>query len=203
MGSHLHTIKQILVADIYETVDLKVKIVSKSQSKQSIMMQKIDAIVADDTGTIKLILWEQLIDSVHTGLSYHFNNLSFRVFVDEKFVNSNKWTTVEPMDDITIHMESPETKDKLLVGGQYIAIAIKSTSCIGCNKIQPGNNEEEFVTCKNCKTTTLASVFRTKLVPQMMIKTDQNKLENFTCFICAIHRFLTLKLCPKPKIEER
>ena len=80
MGNHLHTVKQILKADIYEIVDLKVKIITKSQSKQSVMknqvsMQKIDTIVAGDTGAIKLILWEQLIDSVHTGLSYHFNNL--------------------------------------------------------------------------------------------------------------------------------
>ena len=72
-------------------------------------------------------------------------------------------------------MESPEIKDMLLVG-QYIAIYInRSTSRIACNKIQPVNNEEEFVTCKNCKMTTLASIFETKLVSQMMIKTDQNK----------------------------
>ena len=44
------------------------------------------------------------------------------------------------------------------------------------------NNEEEFVTCKNCKMTTLASISQTKLVSQMMIKADQTKLENFTCF---------------------
>ena len=57
---------------MYEIVDLKVKIITKFQSKQSVMknqvsMQKIlkHTIVADDTGTIKLILWEQLIDSVH------------------------------------------------------------------------------------------------------------------------------------------
>lgn len=42
-------------------VHLKVKIITKSQSKQSVMkdqvsMQKIDIIVANDTGTIKLIL---------------------------------------------------------------------------------------------------------------------------------------------------
>ena len=30
--------------------------------------------------------------------------------------------------------------------------------------------------------TTLASIFQTKLVSQMMIKADQTKLENFTCF---------------------
>ena len=47
------------------------------------------------------------------------------------------------------------------------------------------------MTCKNCKMTTLASLFQTKLVSQMMIKTDQNKLENFTCFNDAIQSFLT------------
>ena len=35
-------------------------------------------------------------------------------FDDEKFVNSNELTAVEPIDDITIHMESPEIKDQLL-----------------------------------------------------------------------------------------
>ena len=107
VGYHLHTVKQTL-ADIYAIVDLKVKIITKSQSKQSVMknqvsMQERDTIVADDLGTIKLSLWEQLIDSVHTGLSYHFKNLTIRIFDDEKFVNCNELTTVAPMDDITIH----------------------------------------------------------------------------------------------------
>ena len=70
MRNRLHTVKQILEADMYEIVDFKVKIITKFQSKQSVMknqvsMQKIDTlhtIVANDTGTIKLILWEQLID---------------------------------------------------------------------------------------------------------------------------------------------
>ena len=87
-------------------------------------------------------------------------------------------------------METPEIKDKLLVG-QCIVIDInKSTSCIACNKIQPVNNEEGFVTCKMI---TLASVFQTKLVSQMMIKTDQNKLQNLTCFHDSIQILFTLK----------
>ena len=104
------------------------------------------------------------------------------------------------MDDITIHMATPKIKDKLLIG-QCIAIDInRSTSCIACNKIQPVNNKEEFVTCKNCKMTTLPGVFQAKLVSQMMIKTDQNKLENFTCFNNAIQSILTPKLCPTPHL---
>ena len=35
----------------------------------------------------------------------------------------------------------------------------------------------------------------------MMIKTDQNKLENFPCFNDAIQSFFTLKLCPTPISE--
>ena len=81
--------------------------------KNQVSMQKIDTIVADDTGTIKqLILWKQVIDSVHTGLSYHFNNLTIRIFDDQTFVKSNELTTVEPIDDITIHMESSEINDE-------------------------------------------------------------------------------------------
>ena len=48
--------------------------------------------------------------------------------------------------------------------------------------------------------TTLASVFQTKLIFQMMIKNDCNKLENFTCLNNAIQSFFTLK-CPTPISE--
>ena len=47
MGNRLHTVKQILETDMYEIVDLKLKIITQSQSKQSVKknqesMQKID-----------------------------------------------------------------------------------------------------------------------------------------------------------------
>ena len=47
MGNRLHTVKQLLQEDMYEIVDLKVKTITKSQSKQSVMknqvsMQKTD-----------------------------------------------------------------------------------------------------------------------------------------------------------------
>ena len=48
--------------------------------------------------------------------------------------------------------------------------------------------------------TTLGSIFQTKLISQMMIKTDQTKVENFTCFNDAIQSFFTLK-CPTPMSE--
>ena len=80
---------------------------------------------------------------------------------------------------------------KTLLVGQCISIYINRSAA--CNKIQPVNNEEEFVTCKNCKMTTLTSI-QTKLVSQMMIKTDQTKVENFTSFNDAIQSFFYSKM---------
>ena len=79
-----------------------------------------------------------------------------------------------------------------LIGQHHALHAIKFT--------QSRNNKEEFVTCKNFKMTTLASIFQTKLVFQMIIRTDRHKLENFTSFNDAIQSFLTLK-CPTPMSE--
>ena len=83
-------------------------------------------------------------DRLFSFRTHHFNNLTIGIFDDEKFVNSNELTAVEPIDDIPIHMESPEIKDKLLVGQCITIYNIRSTSCIACNKIQPVNNEAAF-----------------------------------------------------------
>ena len=41
MGNRLHTVKQILQGDMSEIVDLKMKIITKSQSKQSVMKNQV------------------------------------------------------------------------------------------------------------------------------------------------------------------
>ena len=68
----LHTVKQALDLNIYETVDLKVKITIKSENKQPILQgdktkYKTDSILADDTCAVKLVLWEGTIDKLHIG----------------------------------------------------------------------------------------------------------------------------------------
>ena len=41
IGNRLHTVKQILQVDMYEIVDLKVKIITKSQGKPSVMKNQV------------------------------------------------------------------------------------------------------------------------------------------------------------------
>ena len=48
MGNRLHNVKQILQADMYEIVDLKVKIITRSQSKPSVMKNQVSMQNNDD-----------------------------------------------------------------------------------------------------------------------------------------------------------
>ena len=93
----LHTVKQALDLNIYETVDLKVKIMINSENKQPILQgdktkYKMDSIVADDTGTVKLVLLEDTIDKLHIGKCYQIQNCKIRVFDNSKFLNTNEFT---------------------------------------------------------------------------------------------------------------
>ena len=60
LSNRLHTVQEALDASVYETVDIKVKIMMKSENKQPIVHGgrttfKTDSIVADETNATKLV----------------------------------------------------------------------------------------------------------------------------------------------------
>ena len=72
LAHNLITVKDCLTANIFETVDFEVKIITKSERKQPISINRqtkyqADCIVADMTGSTKLVLWEEVIDKIHSG----------------------------------------------------------------------------------------------------------------------------------------
>ena len=64
LSSHLQTDKKAQDGVVYNTVDLKVKVITKDEDKQIIVKNgvqryKTECTVADQTESIKLILWEK------------------------------------------------------------------------------------------------------------------------------------------------
>jgi len=118
---------------------------------------KCDTVVADDTECITLVLWEDLIDSISTGKCYHFKNFTIRIFNDIKFLNTNESTIIKEIDEIeNVQIDAAEITDNLLMA-QIVDVNVKkSTSCLACNKAltTQQENEEEEITCSNCKITT-------------------------------------------------
>ena len=102
---NLLTVADALNANVCQTVDLKVKIVTKGENKQVIIHNgkikyKVGCITADETQSMKLVLWENTINKVTTGKSYLLKHLKVCTFDDIKFVNTNESTVIHEVDDI-------------------------------------------------------------------------------------------------------
>lgn len=94
-------LKSVASLSINHIIDIKVKIISKSEERQKKIIVrgspcfKTDCIVTDSTDSLRLELWESAIDKVSRGLSYHFQNVTVKVFNDVKYLNPNKFTSIE------------------------------------------------------------------------------------------------------------
>lgn len=196
LSSSLHTVKEALSADQHKAIDIKVKVMSKVEERQVILhkgknLAKVDTLVADGTDTIKLVLWENIIDKVHAGKSYFFKNVKIRIYQDTKFLNTNESTQVEEIEDLQdVNLTSDKIKENLLEGCIVAVIIKKNASCIVCNSLIDNVTEDETITCKNCNVTTLTSTVNTKLVCQVVVNTHEGKMINYTCFNDAMQSFL-------------
>ena len=64
-------------------------------------LQKQEVMLRDPTGTIKLVLWEQYVDALVVNTTYVLENLKFKVYNDERYLNTPKdedfkHTEIEP-----------------------------------------------------------------------------------------------------------
>ena len=200
-SNRFYTISQVLNANPFETVDIKVKILTKSENKQAIVhgertRYKADCIVADQTNSIKLVLWEEAIDKVNAGKSCHIENCKIRIFDDSKFVNPNEVTKITEISDIpNVNLATPQLHDYLVTGTCIGTDIRQHYSCIVCSKkLEESIFTDETVTCPNCQITTLVSLLKTKLVCQLVIKVGE-KIATYTAFNDAVQSFLTNIKC--------
>ncbi len=196
VSNRLRTVTQVLAADLYETVDIKVKVMIKEEEKQTIIHEnqtkyKVDSLVGDETDCIKLVLWENAIDKVRAGKSYHIENCKVRIFDDLKFLNTNEFTKISEIDDIVnVNLSTPELKSHLITGVCAGVDIKRSDCCISCNtalgKAEIG--QKTTVKCPKCQITMLASSIKTKLVCQLLMNVE-GKLSSYTAFNDAIESF--------------
>ena len=196
---NLCTVKAALSKDLYEVVDLKVKMIKKQETKQFIVKNektscKSDCLVADQTDSIKLVLWENHIDGIHTGKSYHIRNLKVRIFDDEKYLNTNESTEYSEIENVEgINFDAPQIKENLLTG-QCVAMQLNRTSCsLICNKgINLPIAAEEMVMCSPCNNDMLVEMLKAKLVAQVTIRSNDQELLKFTCFNDGLQSLLNV-----------
>ena len=180
---NLYTVHEALKKNVYDTVYVKVKVMTKEEEKMSIVkngVQKyiVNCMVAVTFESLQIILWESLIDKVSAGKCYHFKNLTVRIFDDQKYLNTTEDTIIDQIDDdINVNMDAPQFKDNVVMGNCIGVDTRKSCSCVLCNRTAEIDNEEETVTCAGCGITTLTTMLKTKLVCHLVVRQKQGKIE--------------------------
>ena len=103
---------------------------NKQQNKHHILRNgkeifKVDCIIADQTHSIKLVLWEEVINQVDCGKKYLFRGLTTRVFDYVKYLSTSEAIIIEKKDKITnVNLTSDEIKDTI-IERQCIGVHIK------------------------------------------------------------------------------
>jgi len=135
-----YEVEDALKADLYQTIDVEVKVLHKSLLKETLFQGdctkcKTDVIVADHTDSAKLVLWEDIIDKVDFGKSYRFNNCKIRIFDDQKYINTNEFTKITEIEDIkNVNLTSPQIQEHMITAKCMGVEVKKSSSCILCNR---------------------------------------------------------------------
>ena len=208
LGNRYVLVEDALKADLYQTVDVEVKVLHKSPLKETLFQGnctkcKTDVIVADHTNSAKLVLWEDIIDKVDSGKRFNrFNICEIRIFDDHKYTNMNEFTKITEIEDIkNVNLMSPQIQEDMITAKCMGVEVKKSSSCILCNrKLDDSQLQKETIKCQNCHITILSSVAKTKLVCQLLLQVD-NKFLTYTAFNDSIQSFLKNIGCATPAAE--
>ncbi|XP_033758511.1 uncharacterized protein LOC117340846 [Pecten maximus] len=152
------TIDSVSKLNTFQKVTIKAKVMDKSPPEQlstkSKSLTKADVVVADSTGSIKLTLWEQVIEQIEVSKSYLMKSLTVREFDNNKILSSSQDSAFEEVDDIghvkfenqkSLHDSMTVTADILSVNCQTI------NNCVSCRKnLPPVNSDIPTIKCLHC-----------------------------------------------------
>ena len=194
-------LSDIASLSLYDTVDVKVKVIQKTEERQKIIVRgstcfKAECLISDGTDSIRLELWESAIDKISRGECYHIQNVRVRIFNDIKYLNTNEFTTIDEIKDTDVtELESITTallKDSV-IEGEIIGVDMQRTlSCPICHTNREEQASSEMIDCTGCKNTILKKMLKPKVVSKLALQID-SKITTYSAFNDALESFLFVK----------
>ncbi len=109
------------------------------------LLEKQDVTLSDQSGTIKLTLWQSDIGSLKVETTYNFTNLSVRSYLNTKYLSHSmsglEYDVIDDMSDVVQAIDGDEP-DLLRDASVVVILNIKKIkSCIACNKRVEASSE--------------------------------------------------------------
>ncbi len=204
------TVMEILNSSVLgDIVLLKAKVVSKGDSENvfSSRMQreltKCDIVLADTSGSIQTVIWEEMISRISEGESYVFTNFKVNYFNNKHLSGSSNLAAVSCEDIIlspqclgNVEQLKPRVKEIQNINGRILAVDItKSYVCVNCDiRIVPediGANSQ-FVDCSTCKLSMLKNDVSSTASGNIVIVDERGQnMGRFKCACAVLNAMFT------------
>lgn len=110
------------------------------QNRFGKVIKKQESIIADVTGQVRAVLWENEIGKLVIDASYKLDKISVRIFNDVKYLSLSTATIITPVDDVgeVTNLDSdeeliPESGNRVMNGSIIGVVSIDSySSCVNC-----------------------------------------------------------------------
>lgn len=151
-------ITQIREMADYEKVKVQAKVITTLDPvKVSVNNTKQDVVIGDETGSMKLTLWNKDVNTLQDGESFLIENIQIRSFRNQKFLSSTRdGMKITSISDIgAVQNESADFEYGTIKKGRIVGVSeiIKLKTCVKCTKrIIINDSDDKFITCTTCKT---------------------------------------------------
>ena len=123
------TLSQLQETDVYERVDITVKVISVADPVAAGLKTRQDITIADSTGTGLLQLWENDVGTMNRDASYLLSGFLVREYASSRYLskarNESNVQEVEDLEDVhyeAVDMDQP-SDTTILYGAQIVAVS--------------------------------------------------------------------------------
>ena len=178
-----------------------------SGSKETLQVKgktltKQEAILTDNTGSIRVVLWEKDIPRVTTGTCYNITNMAVKEYGVTKYLTLTRHSTIE---SIQVNIDRQDTSDVKTETTQHqfppdgVNYVQQFLACNKCHS-KLVNNASKIIKCSECGLTQLKKKCQSKVLASILIKTDQ-ETASYTLFNDTMHQLFHIYEEQNPEIE--
>lgn len=141
-------------------------------------LKKQEALFTDNTGSVRLVLWEQDTTKMQSGQCYSMTNVAVKDYNDTNYLALTKHTKVNAAE------LQVDRQDVAVDNGKQMQVAFPPEGInyvqqyLSCNKCHAKvmDSPKQIIKCSECGLTQLKSKCSSKIIASILIKTDKDTM---------------------------
>ena len=148
-------------------------------------LTKQECTLTDETGSMRLVLWEEDIKRIQSGNTYKFCKAIVRSYQKQKYITLNKQTSIHS-STTQVRREDAITNDNFqntvtcpAEAGERLTTYL---SCTKCNSSLPSNDAGKIIRCSNCGMAKLKTKCKNRALAKVLFVTADQLDVTLTIF---------------------